>query len=76
MHCEIDGAKVKRQARISVCVSNTAANELVAKKDFIVNNFPKAEIGAYTVIYTDRQSLFEEKGSTLKFGKLRIEKMR
>ena len=76
MYADISGSLLKKKGNITVKVSNTAANELVAKKQFINDTFPKAEVGAYTNIYTDRQTLFEERRPPLKFGKLKIKKLK
>lgn len=76
MWAEFSGSLLKKKGIVTVKVSNTAANELVAKKQFIDDTFPKAEVGAYTNIYTNRQTLFEQSRPQLKFSKLRIEKLK
>lgn len=76
MEAEISGADLKKCGKIEIRVSNTAANELVAKKEFINNTFPKAEVGIYTTAYPDRQAYFEERRPPLKFGRLIIKKLR
>lgn len=75
MQSEIPGKLLKRDCVIGIKLSNTAANELVAKKQFIFDTFPKAEIGLYTTHYPDRQAFFEERRPPLKLGKVRIEKL-
>ena len=67
---------LKKSGKIEIRVSNTASNELVAKKDFILNTFPKAEVGIYTVNYSDRQAYFEERRPPLRFGRVLIEKLK
>ena len=76
MWAEVTGDLLKKKGKITVKVSNTAANELVAKKQFINDTFPKGEVGAYTNIYTDRQTLFEERKPRLSFGSVRIDKIK
>ena len=76
MYADISGKDLRKRGKIEVKLSNTAANELVAKKQFINDTFPKAEVGAYNNVYTDRQTLFEERKPLLKFGKLKIEKLK
>ncbi len=76
MFAEVSGDRFKKSGKIEVRVSNTAANELVAKKEMIFNTFPKAEVGVYSTAYPDRQLMFEERRPALKFGKVRIEKIK
>ncbi len=69
MIAEIDGSVLKKSGKIEIRVSNTAANELIAKRAFIEIFFPKEEVGPYTKSFD-----FEERRPPLKLGKVFIEK--
>ncbi len=75
MSAEISGDMIPMCAKIEIKVSNTAANELTAKKDFIFNTFPKAEVGLYSA-KPDKQASFEERCYAPRLGKVIIEKMK
>ena len=75
MSAEISGDMIPMCAKIEIKVSNTAANELTAKKDFIFNTFPNAEIGLYSA-KPDKQASFEERCYAPRLGKVIIEKMK
>jgi len=75
MVTELDGSQLLRRGEIEITVANTAANELVAKEEFIKSTFPHAEVGAYATIYTDKMTEFEKRRPELKLGRVFIEKM-
>ena len=77
MAAEIDGAHLPQSGELCVIVSNTASNETVAKRQFVADYFPKAEIGPYILRYADKLPLFELRRPPLRFGgTLVIEKMK
>ncbi len=77
MSAEIDGACLPQSGALCVIVSNTASNETVAKRDFVADYFPKAEIGPYIVKYVHTIPTFELRRPPLRFGgTLIIEKMK
>ncbi len=77
MTAEIDGACLPPCGELCVIVSNTASNETVAKRDFVADYFPKAEIGPYITKYVHTIPTFELRRPPLRFGgTLVIEKMK
>jgi len=71
MTAMLPAEKLKNTGEIEVTVANTGANEIVAKQ-YILNDFPKAEIGPYV----KKTNVFEKARPTfVKLGKVRIEKM-
>ena len=77
MTAEMDGADLPQRGELCVIVSNTASNETVAKRDFVANYFPKAEIGPYITKYVHTIPTFELRRPPLRFGgTLAIEKMK
>ena len=77
MAAEIDGAQLPQNGELCVIVSNTASNETVAKREFVANYFPKAEIGPYILRYADKLPIFELRRPPLHFGgTLTVEKMK
>lgn len=63
LSAEIDGAALPPCGRLRVSVSNTAADEIVAKREQLLSWLPPAEIGPYSVHYA-----FEERRPPLCFG--------
>ena len=61
---------LKKCGEITVAVSNTAANELVANRA-INESFPKAEVGGYV----PKMTVFETRQPALMLGKVIIEKL-
>ena len=55
--------------RITVALSNTAADEIIAKSD-VIKSHPKAEVGGYT----ERMTVFESRRHRLHLGTLTIER--
>ncbi len=76
MLTEVDGGLLSGSGEISILLSNTAANEIVAKRELIFKTFPIAEIGTYDAVYTDKMPEFEKRQPELKFGKVRIERLK
>ena len=77
MSAEIDGETLPQSGELCLIVSNTASNETVAKRDFVADYFPKAEIGPYITKYVHTISTFELRRPPLAFGgTLVIEKMK
>ena len=75
MQAIIPAGLLKKRGKIEIAVSNTAANELVSKREFIKNTFPMAEIGAYAMGKSGSMPTFEERRAPLLFGKVKIEKL-
>ena len=71
MYAYIPTELLKSQGKITVAVSNTAANEAVARRS-INESFPAAEVGGYI----PRMTVFEKRLSPLKLGEVYIEKMK
>lgn len=70
MYANIPAKLLKKHGKITVALSNTAANEVVARRD--VNEwFPSAEVGAYI----PRMTKFESRLSEIKLGRVFIEKL-
>jgi hypothetical protein len=77
MSAEIDGETLPQSGELCLIVSNTASNETVAKRDFVADYFPKAEIGPYITKYVHTIATFELRRPPLAFGgTLVIEKMK
>ena len=68
----IDGGLLDGCGRIEITVANTAADEVIARDD-IITSYPKAEIG---IGYRPRLKEFEKRRPVLRFGRVRIEKLR
>ena len=66
----IPGEKLKKTGKIELLVSNTAANEILAKMDVIMSH-PKAEVGSYN----ERMKPFESRRPALKLGRVILEKI-
>ena len=72
MVSDIPKGLLKASGEIEIRVSNTAANELCSKHDFIIANFPKAEVGVYT-LWGNKQTSFEQRCPTISLGKVYLE---
>ena len=68
----IDGGLLDGCGRIEITVANTAADEVIARDD-IITSYPKAEIG---IGYRPKLKEFEKRRPVLRFGRVRIEKLR
>ena len=66
----VSGAMFKKSGKIEVAVSNTAANEILAKMDVIMSH-PRYEVGSYN----QRMQPFESRRHPLVFGNVKIEKV-
>ncbi|MBQ8880124.1 MAG: hypothetical protein IJY69_04740 [Clostridia bacterium] len=62
---------LKKSGKITVAVSNTAANEIIEKKS-VYTSLPEAEVGAYI----PRLTKFEIRRPMLKLGKVFLEKLK
>ena len=71
MVATIPGKYLKKKGTVEITVSNTAADELVAKRDVIYMH-PIAEIGD---MYQQRMKVFEEMAAKLSIGTASIEKL-
>lgn len=71
MYANLPTELLSRNGVITVALSNTAANELVARRD-INESFPKAEVGSYI----PRMTKFEERRAELRLGRVFIEKIK
>jgi hypothetical protein len=70
MYANIPAKLLKMHGKITIALSNTAANEVVARRD--VNEwFPSAEVGAYI----PKMTKFESRLSEIKLGRVFIEKL-
>ena len=67
MRAIVDGAKLEKCGKLTLTLANTAANEIIAKKD-IIASFPAAEVGSYT----EKMNVFEARKPEIKLGKIRI----
>ena len=66
----VSGAMFKKSGKIEVAVSNTAANEILAKMDVIMSH-PRYEVGSYN----EKMQPFESRRPALTFGSLEIVKI-
>ena len=71
MRALIPAEKLAQCGEIEITVANTAANEILAKPE-LLNEFPKEEVGPYEA----RTRQIEESRPPLKFGRVKIEKLR
>ena len=71
MAVTVPGKYLKKSGTIEVTVANTAADEIVAKRDVIYMH-PLAEVGD---MYQQKMKEFEEKAAKLKIGTVTIEKL-
>ncbi len=71
MYAYLPTALLKKSGRITIALSNTAANEAVARRH-INESFPTAEVGGYI----PRITVFEKRLSAHKLGKVTIEKLK
>ncbi len=71
MIAEIPGSSLARRGKIRLTVANTAADELVAKRDVIYQH-PIYEIAP---MYQERALAFEENARSFRFGRVFIEKL-
>ena len=71
MYAYIPATALKKSGKITVAVSNTASNELIANHD-VYASLPKAEVGSYL----PKMTVFESRMPELKFGKVFIEKIK
>ena len=67
----ITGEQIKQAGKVTVLLSNTAANELV-KNRHINESFPQAEVGSYV----PRMTKFESRKPALTLGEIFIEKIK
>ena len=66
----VSGEALAKSGEITVSVSNTAANEILAKMD-VIESHPTAEVG----VYNPRMKPFESRRPKITFGSLKIEKV-
>ena len=62
--------ELKKAGKIELLVSNTAANEILAKMD-VITSHPKAEVGSYN----ERMKPFESRRPLLKLGEVKLERI-
>ena len=67
----VSGESLAKSGKLTVSVSNTAANEILAKMD-VIESHPKAEVG----VYNPRMKPFESRRPAIKLGSIRIDKIR
>ena len=70
MHAYIPAGILKKSGKITVALSNTAANEVVARRA-VNESFPEAEVGAYI----PKMTKFESRRAEIKLGRVFIEKL-
>ena len=75
MKAIIPKGMLKKSGKIKIALSNTAANEIVAKREFIEEIFPTAEIGVYATGECGEMSEFECRRAPFIFGKVKLEKL-
>ena len=71
MYADIPASLLKKSGKITVAISNTAANEDIAKRE-INEWFPNAEVG----VYIPKMTVFESRRPELKLGKVILEKLK
>ena len=75
MQATVPDGLLKKNGKITIALSNTAANEIVRKKSFIEEIFPPAEVGDYAMGECGEMPNFERRRHPLAFGRVRIEKI-
>ena len=71
MRAIVYGDRLKQRGTLTVKVSNTAANEILAKR-YIIDSRPASEVGIYSV----KTYKFEERRPEIRIGALKIEKLK